>query len=174
MVNTELFFQIFNLNGQNAILDKLMLFGATDLIYITFAMVLILGIREGIREKKSFLLIILALPVAVLLIKIIHLFFYESRPFVTFNLLPYAPESQDASFPSRHATISAVIAFAYTYFKSKWTLLFLFIMLWIGVARIFVGVHYPLDVLGGFITAIISLMLALLVQKILNKFFLNS
>lgn len=173
MVNTELFFQIFNLNGQNAILDKLMLFGATDLIYIIFAMVLILGIRGGIREKKSFLLIILALPVAVLLIKIIHLFFYENRPFVTFNFPPYASESQDASFPSRHATISAVIAFAYTYCKSKWSLLFLLSAFWISFARIYVGVHYPLDIIGGFITAIIALAITVWIQKILKRIFLN-
>lgn len=167
MVNTELFFQIFNLNGQNAILDKLMLFGATDLIYIIFAVVLILGIRGGIREKKSFLLIILALPVAVLLIKIIHLFFYENRPFVTFNFPPYATESQDASFPSRHATISAVIAFAYTYCKSKWSLLFLLSTFWISFARIYVGVHYPLDIAGGFAVGAVSLFLALQFKKLI-------
>lgn len=167
MVNTELFFRILNLNGQNAILDKLMIFGATDLIYLTLAIMLILGIKGRIREKKSFLLIILALPVAVLLIKIIHLFFYESRPFVAFNFPPVTPESQDASFPSRHATISAVIAFAYTYFKSKWSWLFLPVMIWIGLSRIYVGVHYPLDILGGFITAIISLMLAFLLKRLI-------
>lgn len=167
MVNTELFFQIFNLNGQNAILDKLMLFGATDLIYLTLAIMFILGIKGRIREKKSFLLIILALPVAVLLIKIIHLFFYESRPFVAFNFPPVTPESQDASFPSRHATISAVIAFAYTYCKSKWALLFLPIMVWIDLSRIYVGVHYPLDIIGGFAVGAISLFLALQFKKLI-------
>lgn len=167
MDNVNLFFQIFNLSGQNIILDKLMIFGTTDLIYITFMLVLLLGLKGGIREKKSFLLMVLGLPIAVLLIKFIHLFYFEQRPFVNFNFLPIVPESTDASFPSRHAAISAVIAFAYTYFKSKWSWLFLPVMIWIGLSRIYVGVHYPLDILGGFITAIISLMLALLLKRLI-------
>lgn len=150
-----------------------MIFGATYLIYITFLLSLFLGFKGRISEKKAFLLILLGLPVAVLLIKGIHLFFYESRPFITFNFSPKVLVEADSSFPSRHATISAVFAFAFTFLKSKWSLLFLPIMLWIGFSRIYVGVHYPLDILGGFIVAIISLALALIIKKFLEKRFLR-
>lgn len=166
MDNTCLFFQIFNLNGQSWVLDQLMIFGSTYLIYLTLLLVLALGLKGETKEKKAFLLILLGIPVAILLIKGIHLFYYENRPFVTFNFPPIVPEDINASFPSRHATISAVLAFAYTYFKSKWSPIFLFIMLWIGLSRVFIGVHYPMDVIGGFIVAIIALTLSLQIKKI--------
>lgn len=172
MDNTSLFFQIYNLNRTHPLLEKFMVFGATDLIYIIFLLVLILGIKGGIREKKSLLIIILGLPIAVLLIKIIHLIFRENRPFVDFSFRPLVMEKNDASFPSRHATISAVIAFSYLYFRSKWAIFFLFIMLWVGISRVFVGVHYPLDTIGGFATAVVSLGVALYVKNILRKYFL--
>ncbi len=35
------------------------------------------------------------------------------------------------------------------YFKSKWSLLFLFVATWIGLSRIYVGVHYPIDTVGA-------------------------
>lgn len=174
MDNISLFFLIFNLNGKYAILDQLMIFGTAYLIYLVFLLVLFLGIKGGIKEKKAFLLIILGIPIAVLLIKGIHIFINEPRPFVTFNFPPVAPEAADASFPSRHATISSVIAFAFTYFKSRWTLLLLPVMLWIGVSRIFVGVHYPLDVIGGFATGLISILIALQVKNLLKAWFLRS
>lgn len=170
MDNNKLFFQIFNLNGQSFVLDQLMVFGAAYLIYLVFLLVFILGIKGGIREKKAFLLLILGIPIAILLIKVIHIWYVEPRPFVNFHLTPVISESADATFPSRHATIMAVIAFSFTYFKSKWALLFLPVMLWVGISRVFVGVHYPLDIIGGFLTGLIAFVFTLQVKKILERF----
>lgn len=171
MNNISLFFQVFNLNGRFQILDQLMIFGATHLIYLAILFVLFLGLKGKTADKKAFLLILLGLPIAVLLIKVIHLFFIESRPFVTFHFLPIVAEKADASFPSRHATISAVIAFSYTYFKSKWAPLILFIMLWVGISRIFVGVHFPLDIIGGFTVAAVATFIALQIKNLLKTIF---
>lgn len=174
MDNVSLFFSIFDLNNRSRILDLSMVFATTSLIYLTFLFVFVLGIKGGIREKKAFLLIILAVPISILLIKVIHLFFYESRPFVTFHFSPIVNEATNsASFPSRHATLTGVLAFAYTYFKSKWSPLLLLIMFWIGLSRVWVGVHYPLDILGGFIVAIVSLALALAIKRLFEKVFLR-
>lgn len=173
MDNTALFFQIFNLHGQNFILDKLMIFGADYLIYIIFAFTFYLGLKGNTNDKRAFLLIILGAPIAILLIKVIHIFYFEPRPFVTYNITQLIHEQADAAFPSRHATIISVIAMAFTYYKSKWTPFFLLVMVWIGLSRIFVGVHYPLDVLGGFLTGVISLFIALQFKKILKIGFLK-
>lgn len=153
-------------------MDNLNLFfwiGAEPLIYIMFLLVLISGIKGGSADKKAFLLTILALPIAVLLIKGIHLFYFEPRPFVTYNFTPMVNETSDASFPSRHATISALIAFAFTYFRSKLSLLLLPLMLWVGLSRVYVGVHYPLDIVGGFIVGIISIIISLQIKRLLQK-----
>lgn len=165
MNNTDLFFLIFNLNGKSGLLDQLMIFGATYLIYLVFLLVLILAIRGKVREKKAVLLILIGLPVAILLVKIIHIFIHESRPFVGFNFLPLVAEKMDASFPSRHATIISSIALSFAYFKSKWAIPLLLIMLWVGISRVFVGVHYPVDILGGFIVSVVALFISLQIMK---------
>lgn len=173
MLNVDLFFQIFNLNGKWWLLDQLMIFASTSLIYLTFLLSFVLVFKGGIKERKALLLIILGLPIAVLLIKIIHLFYFEPRPFVTYNFLPIVGEDVNASFPSRHATISSIIAFSFSYFRSKWAILFLFIVAWISFSRIYVGVHYPLDIIGGFITAAVSITLAMWLKKFVKKVFLS-
>lgn len=144
-----------------------MIFGAAYLIYLVFLFVLALGFKGSIREKKAFLLILLGLPIAILLIKFIHLFYFEPRPFIALQFTPIVAATADASFPSRHATIAAVIAFSYTYFKSKWAWLFLPIMAWIGLSRVYVGVHYPWDIAGGFVTGIIALAVAVQIKNLI-------
>ena len=172
MDNAALFFLIFNLNGSSIGLDKLMIFGADYLIYITILLVFILGIRGGIKDRKTLLLILLAWPIAVLIIKIIHLFFIEPRPFIQYNFSPLINQYSDASFPSRHATTMAIPAFAYIYYKSKWAMLFIILMFWVGTARVFVGVHYPIDILGGILVAIASLTVAVRIKNFLKiRFF---
>ena len=174
MDNISLFFLIFGLNNHSVVLDGLMIFGARYLILIAFLIFFILAFKGNTQEKKAFLLAILALPIAVLIIMGIHLFFFEPRPFVTFHLTPLYPFNPDASFPSRHASFIAVIAFSYIYFKSRWAVLLLIFMLWVGISRIYVGVHYPVDILGGIIVGIISLLITKQIIKFLKlKFSLN-
>lgn len=59
------------------------------------------------------------------------------------------------SFPSNHAANNAAMAlfFSVKYPKAKWVLIP--IALAVGYSRIYVGVHFPLDVLAGFILGLL-------------------
>ena len=165
MDNTALFFQIHNLSRQSPLLDSLMIFGAEYLIFVTFFLVLLLFFKGEKTDKKTLLLLIFAIPISLTLVKIIRLFFYEPRPFVTFPISPLVDHQATAAFPSLHTTVMATIAFAYYFSKSKYTLIFMILMLWVGIARIFIGVHYPLDILGGIFVGFISVFLTRQIKK---------
>lgn len=160
MDNNTLFFLIFNLSHKSVFWDQFMIFSTNYLIYLSLFAIFLIAFKGKVRERKALILILFSLPLAILLIKLIHIFINEPRPFVTFNFQPLTDNNPDPSFPSRHATIMAVIAFAYTYFKSKWSLFFLILMILVGISRIYVGMHYPLDILGGFIVGAVSLAVA--------------
>ena len=72
----------------------------------------------------------------------------------------------DFSFPSGHSTLFMAIAVAIFLCHKKvgcWFVLFAFL---IGVARIMAGVHFPVDILGGFLFgAIISYILVKLIKN---------
>lgn len=168
MDNISLFFLIFGLSSHSTLLDYLMIFGAEYLIYLMWFLIFIFAIRGTTRERKSLFLFLISFPVLILIIKFIHLFLFEQRPYVTNQILPLISyKAADASFPSRHASSSFAMAFAFLYYKSKWASLFLLLALWIGFARIYVGVHYPLDILGGFAVGVISVIFAKQIIKIL-------
>lgn len=169
MDNLGLFYSVFGTSGKNTSLDILMIFGAEYVIYLTFVSIFILALKGKQKERKAFLLTLLSIPIAVILVKIIHIFILEPRPFVANDIDPLISHKADTSFPSRHTTLMATVVFAYTFYKSKWSTLFLTLMLWVGLSRVYVGVHYPLDIVGGIIVGASSLLIAWQIKKFLGK-----
>jgi membrane-associated phospholipid phosphatase len=66
------------------------------------------------------------------------------------------------SFPSGHTTTAFAIMFLLvTVTKYKWLKLFLFILACcVAYSRIYLAQHFPLDIAGGIITAIVSTIIA--------------
>lgn len=89
---------------------------------------------------------------------------YRPRPFeigLGQNLLQHMPEN---SFPSDHATLMFAIAASLLMSplrRSGWVVAVL--SLGVGWARVFLGAHYPGDILGG---AVLGVLCALIVKQV--------
>jgi len=70
------------------------------------------------------------------------------------------------SFPSDHTILFCSICVSFCLIKRSWGSLWIVLAALVGVSRIWVGVHYPADVLAG---AIISIIVAVLVYKIVPE-----
>ncbi len=89
---------------------------------------------------------------------ITHLWTRE-RPFVSHphETLLLAPPSHEPSFPSDHAVAAFAIAFSVAFAAGRRPgALFLAGALVIGISRVFVGLHYPGDILGGAFVGFVS------------------
>ena len=93
-----------------------------------------------------------------------HLFINEIW-FSNFNLC-----SSTYSFPSCHALNHMVIAsFLFPYFKNMGKYLLILWVFFIGFSQVYIGVHFPSDILGGIIIgAMISIIFTKLIQKIFH------
>jgi undecaprenyl-diphosphatase len=132
------------------------------------AWLLILGLMfvfGGERTRKIAFLGFLALITANVVVYSLKFFVAEPRPFLTLanvDLLVHAEETY--SFPSGHAASSFSAAFVIgckyrINFKGKnYSLLYLLMIFAavIGFSRIYIGVHYPYDVLVGALIGILS------------------
>lgn len=169
MDNTAIFFQIVGLSRRWELLDQLMIFGAEYLIIFTYLFIILLFFKGQKRERKSLLLTVGGLILGALITYLIKIFYQEPRPFVTFPITPLVNKVDLLSFPSTHTLTMAVAAFSFSYYRSQVAPLLLFFLLWVGFSRIYVGVHYPLDILGGILVGLISVHLTWTFKAWLKK-----
>jgi undecaprenyl-diphosphatase len=119
---------------------------------------------EKIKEAGIIAAGVAATAVIVIAVKV---FVGFPRPFtVLTNLHVLVSLPTDFSFPSGHSALTMALATGvYCYNKKLGALLFAFAFA-VGMARIYVGVHYPLDVAVGFI-------LGFFIPKLIHHFFVK-
>lgn len=144
---------------------------ASILLSDTITYLLVVCVIVFIFYKKEFIFrnLILLSTVTVgswVVSKILKSIFHINRPFVAMNFTPIVPES-GFSFPSSHATVCmALVVLAFS-FNKKLGMLFLVLSILIGASRMVLGVHYPTDILGGFI---LGAVFGLIIVRFFKKY----
>ena len=97
---------------------------------------------------------------------ILNMFYFRPRPFVELdvNLLFYRPT--DSSFPANSAAAAFGIAFGIWGVNRKIGWFAIVVAGLYGLARVYVGVHYPLDILGGAAIAAVAAFVMFRVSRL--------
>ncbi|MEU5727272.1 phosphatase PAP2 family protein [Micromonospora sp. NPDC047738] len=91
---------------------------------------------------------------------------HEPRPYTTLpGILVLADRSADPSFPSDHATMAGAVAAGLLLVSWRLGLLAAVAAAVMGFARIYIGAHYPLDVLAGFAVGATVTLLGYLIAR---------
>jgi undecaprenyl-diphosphatase len=121
--------------------------------------------RERDRYQRATIRAMIALGLASLAVLIINQHFFRARPFIDHEvtLLFYRPT--DSSFPANPAAVAFAMASGIWEGNARVGLLFaIFATVW-SVGRVYAGVFYPLDILGG---AAIGITISYLVGRALR------
>lgn len=149
--NSTVFQFIYHFARRNAFLDVAGVFLANYLAYFLVLGFLALIFYEKGWRRRFYLFAEAALAVILargLITEAIRFFYYHARPFDALGFTPLVAES-GSSFPSGHMTFFFALAMVVWYANRKWGVWYFLLSALIGVARIYVGVHWPLDILGG-------------------------
>src|SRR6266536_2671378 len=131
----------------------------------TFALWLLARPGGSRKWKLASACALASAALALLLNQLIGKIWHRQRPFATHpSAHVWGSRSHDPSFPSDHASAAFAIAFAVFLFDC---LVAAFI---IGAGRVFIGAHYPADVLAGCLVGLGSaLLLARVARPIIER-----
>jgi undecaprenyl-diphosphatase len=140
-----------------AALDVTALGGATVLTLVTLG---VCGFLALVRHFRSLLLVLGSTVSGAVLNSVLKAFFARPRP----TVVPHLTEAGAPSFPSGHAMLSAIVyltlgALLAQLTERRWVKAYVLgvaVMLTflVGLTRVFLGVHYLTDVLGGWMAGL--------------------
>lgn len=159
-LNLAIFKVINGMAHQNAMLDKLMIFMSEygpDIFMISLALLFIMGLAKKNSRMRgisvdTFIIIVLNLFIGY----VIGAIWYIPRPFVNNKVNLLIPHTMDASFPSDHAVGTMSIAVGISKNSKIYGVLLTMLSILVGISRVFVGHHYPADVIGGYAIVFIT------------------
>ena len=74
----------------------------------------------------------------------------RARPYETMtNVHVLVDKTTDFSFPSDHATVAGAVAVGLTFANRRWGIVASVVAVLMAFTRVYVGAHYPGDVLAG-------------------------
>jgi len=166
----RLFLKINSFIGTNIVRDRVMYFCAKWLIFVIIGVVgcyiLWQWQRGDIQWTHEYILLFLSAVIfAESFAYLFALIFHHPRPIVEFPEITQLvhPFETWKSFPSDHTIISFCLVG--TLFVAGGTSMVFFGMLYIlafavACGRVYAGVHYPRDIVGGFLIAHVAVLLA--------------
>lgn len=152
-IDYQLFKLLNQFAGQYSTLDQVVLL-FSKYGPILFGLILIwLWFSNSQNQHENRKIVIYAVAIAFLTLgidKMIEMIYFRPRPFVNHSVILLLEKSNlDPSFPSNHAAGAFALAFALLLKRKKIGAVLLVMACLMALSRIFIGVHYPLDVLAG-------------------------
>ena len=137
-------------------------------MWIVICLILVLFKKT---RKAGFLGLLALLIEAILVMFVLKPMFNRPRPYITYNVPILIPTPSGSSFPSGHSAASFAVAFM-LYFKNvpfKKTIMGLAALM--AYSRLYLYVHYPSDIVGGFLIALAIVLLLLKFEEPIIKWF---
>jgi len=160
---------LINNTLSSSVLDVIMPFitDKSHLIIPVAILCILVVVRHKSSEIRTVIVLIITILLTDLMASVLKDIFMRIRPCHAIEGVRVLTGCGGSySFPSNHAAnITAAMAFISLRYK-KYTIFFLSFAAAVSYSRVYVGVHYPLDVLGG---AILGALIALIFHLIDKK-----
>lgn len=155
--NLEGFRFINNLAGHSVWLDRFMIFAADQMGYVLIVSTLVLFWKKDYFKKVILVSWGSAIIARLVFVGLMRYLIYSPRPFLVLENVNRLMNHQfESSFPSGHTTFYFALATGVYLYNKKIGRIYLVLAGLVGFARVFVSVHWPLDILAGAVLGIVT------------------
>jgi undecaprenyl-diphosphatase len=163
-MDSKVFNSINQLSGRCSPIDFMMILISNKIRYVFIFVLVFMWFRNNSYKKVSCNAVI-SVGVTLFINTLIKLFYFKPRPFVKRRVGILIPSKRDSSFPSKHTLLAfAMSTSIFLYYRFLGSIMWLLSVL-TGFSRIWVGHHYPSDIIGS---ACIATITSIMVDKIVH------
>jgi undecaprenyl-diphosphatase len=158
-MDLTLFKLINRLAGHSKVADLLMIFISNRIRYAYILITLLFLLKKHFKKR-----IAIETGGSVLLSFLLHmlikLFYYKPRPFKKRRVGILIPSKIDSTFPSKHTILAFAASVSVLLFNRTLGAFMLGLSALTGFSRVWVGHHYPSDIIGSaFLGALSSIVM---------------
>jgi undecaprenyl-diphosphatase len=166
-VNIDAFRMINDLGKQYTALNPTFVFLAEYMVALLALATLLYWFTRKERNRMMGICAVVSFVIAELLGKAAGHLHSNNQPFAELpDVNQLIDKAVGNSFPSDHTILFFSFCITFWLFRGKWGFLWGLLALIVGISRIWVGVHYPADVVAG---ALIASLSAYLVYQIVPR-----
>ncbi|MCH2307174.1 MAG: phosphatase PAP2 family protein [SAR202 cluster bacterium] len=174
-LDQKLFIWINSFAGKSSIVDNLASILCSDHFFPVLLSLLLLGLWFGSNNlknrviyQKCVFISFIGLAIANLNVALVNFIFFRDRPFNNHEVTLLFYEPTDSSFPSNAIAATTALACGIWIANKRLGSISFGAVLIFGFIRIFSGIHYPIDILGGLLIGILSTVVARYIIKLLD------
>ncbi len=159
-LNTRVFLKINNLIGKSRLLDSFARIGGEWVIIVMLGWYITGDLVVRMPDKRQALLPLMFFAIiwtaGWLINLLIGMLVRQPRPYITHPEIKVLFKSITSwkTFPSDHSMSAWLIVFMAYIFHLPGAWVLIPMALWVVWGRVYAGLHYPLDILGGFGVAV--------------------
>jgi len=174
-INQKIFLKINTLQKRNSSIDAVINFFAQYYLFVHGAIALyIMSSNWEMFGQRWFIVTALTLGFAIMLSYLTGVLHKHPRPIVTFPNIHqlFKPMETWKSFPSDHTIMSLSFFWPLLVLPVSIGSMMFFLCggVLIGASRVFGGVHYPADIVGGIIYSGVTCYIVIILIRYLNLF----
>ena len=166
-LNYDIFRMVNDLGKQVTYLNDVVAFIAEYMVFFLALSVIIFWFTRKRQNRMMVICALTAFVISEVIGKIVGMLYSHHQPFAELSNVNQLIEHEvDNSFPSDHTILFFSVCLTFWLFKKKHGFLWILLAFCVGLSRIWVGVHYPVDII---VAAVIGSTLSIIVYQVIPR-----